>query len=57
MLGHLFELWSRYENDRWKVELEIGQWTSQHCLDADDFAFGLAMSMLQTIRDRVEVQS
>ena len=50
MLAHLWDLWSLYSTDQWKLELEVGQWTSQHCLDADDFAFGLSMTMLQYVR-------
>lgn len=49
MLACLWDLWTRHQTNRPKLELEIGQWTSQHCLDADDFAFGLAFAMTRWV--------
>lgn len=49
MLEQLWGFWQRYDRCEWspsKLELEVAIWVSQHCLDADDFAFGMATGLL-----------
>jgi hypothetical protein len=56
MLGQLSMYWIAYSTShpgRWsagRLDLEIGQWMSQHCLDADDFAFSLAIAMRDALK-------
>jgi hypothetical protein len=52
MLAQLWAYWIEYQAGAWstrKMDLEVRSWMDQHCLDADDFAFGLGCAL----RDRL----
>ena len=52
MLTHLHWIWSNYQSGFYttrKTDIELRMWTSQYCVDADNFAFSLAGAMLQQL--------
>jgi hypothetical protein len=57
MLAQLWDDWSRTTAGQWnlqKLDFELSVWMSQHCLDADDFAFDLACSLRAFVAEAIE---
>jgi hypothetical protein len=57
MLAQLWDDWSRTAAGRWslqKLDFELSVWMSQHCLEADDFAFSLACAMRAFVAEAIE---
>lgn len=50
----LWDYWSAYAFGRWdnaKAEFEVRMWQEQHCVDATDDEFDLAVAMRQYLAD------